>query len=119
MAERYRKENDYTISAIQDLPSGGLLTRQFNFAAEQVTTIYERKAEKEQTVGGSYSNDPKATAVSVALSSQMTIQKFSDLDSLDEVADMHKRLRDKGGNPPPLEVDALGKSTARPATLRP
>lgn len=114
MAERYRKENDYTISAIQDLPSGGLLTRQFNFASEQVTTIYERKAEKEQTVGGSYSNDPKATAVSVALSSQMTVQKFSELDSQAEVEIMRAKLLADGGKIPEA---ATGKQKIAPAKL--
>ena len=100
MAERYRKENDYTISAVQDLPSGGLLTRQFNFASEQVTTIYERKAEKEQNFGSNYGSEPKATAVSVALSSQLTIQKFSDLDSQAEVEIMREKLlADKGKIP--------------------
>ena len=100
MAERYRKENDYTISAVQDLPSGGLLTRQFNFASEQVTTIYERKAEKEQNFGSNYGSEPKATAVSVALSSQMTIQKFSDLDSQAEVEIMREKLLADNGKIP-------------------
>lgn len=113
MAERYRKENDYTISAIQDLPSGGLLTRQFNFAAEQVTTIYERKAEKEHSLG-SYGSDPKATAVSVALSSQMTVQKFSELDSQVEVEIMRAKLLADGGKIPEA---ATGKQKIAPAKL--
>jgi len=56
---------------------------------------------------------------SASVANLIVIQKFSELDSLDEVADMHKKLRDLGGNPPPLEVDALGKAPVRPATLRP
>lgn len=85
MADRFTKQNDYTLSVSQDLPSGGLLTRQFNFASEQVTTIYERKASlsDHQTAG---------VAASVALSSQMTIQKFSDLDSQAEVEIMREKL---------------------------
>ncbi len=114
MAERYRKENDYTLSAVQDLPSGGLLTRQFNFASEQITTIYERKAEKDSTVGGSYGSDPKATAVSVALSSQMTVQKFSELDSQAEVDLMRAKLLADGGNIP---EPATGKQKIAPAKL--
>ena len=102
--EVYEKMNDYTLSAMTEFSaqsgSDPMLRRIFNFKARQITNIYS------QWYGASVSNS-------------MLIQKFSDLDSLDEVADMHKRLRDKGGNPPPLEVDALGKSTARPATLRP
>ncbi|MDF3025426.1 MAG: hypothetical protein K0R10_2787 [Alphaproteobacteria bacterium] len=98
MAERYRKENDYTISAIQDLPSGGLLTRQFNFASEQITTIYERKADMKDQYS-SYGTGA-ATSVSTALSSQMAIQKFSDLDSQAEVEIMREKLLADNGKIP-------------------
>lgn len=39
---------------------------------------------------------------STGISTNMQIQKFSELDSLDEVAEMHKRLCEMGGNPPGL-----------------
>ncbi len=101
--EIYEKVNDYTISAITDFErqdgADPELRRIFNFKARQVTNIYS------QWYGASVSNS-------------MVIQKFSELDSLDEAADMHQRLRNMGGSPPPLEQDALGKSPARPA-LRP
>lgn len=101
--EVYEKMNDYTLSAVSDFSrqSGAdpELRRIFNFKARQVTNIYS------QWYGSAVSNS-------------MVIQKFSELDSLDEVADMHKRLRDKGGNPPPLEQDTLGKP-ARASSLRP
>ncbi|MDI1227315.1 MAG: hypothetical protein PSY14_06495 [bacterium] len=113
MAERYRKENDYTLSAVQDLSGGGSLTRQFNFAAEQITTIYERKAEKESTLGVSYGSDGKATAVGIALSSQMTIQKFSELDSQAEVEIMREKLLEEGGKIPA----AATKQKIAPAKL--
>ncbi len=114
MAERYRKENDYTLSAVQDLPSGGQLTRQFNFASEQLTTIYERKADMEKTVGGSYGSDPKATSVAVALSSQLTVQKFSELDSQAEVDIMRAKLLADNGKIPEA---ATGKQKIAPAKL--
>jgi hypothetical protein len=102
--EVYEKINDYTLSAVNDFDrqagADPELRRIFNFKARQVTNIFS------QWYGSSVSNS-------------MVIQKFSELDSLDEVADMHSKLRDMGGNPPPLEVDALGKSPVRPATLRP
>lgn len=101
--EVYEKINEYTLSAVTDFSrqSGAdpELRRIFNFKARQVTNIYS------QWYGSAVSNS-------------MVIQKFSELDSLDEVAEMHKRLRDKGGKPPPLEQDNLGKSPARPM-LRP
>ncbi len=102
-AEIYEKVNDYTLSAVNDFDrqSGAdpELRRIFNFKARQVTNIFSQW-------------------YSASVSNSMVIQKFSELDSLDEVAEMHKRLRDMGGNPPPLEVDALGKPAARPV-LRP
>lgn len=112
MAERYRKENDYTLSVSQDLPSGGLLTRQFNFASEQVTTIYERR----DTLKDQYSayGVGAGTAVSVALSSQMTIQKFSDLDSQAEVEIMREKLLAEGGKIPEAST---GKQKIAPAKL--
>lgn len=95
--------NDYTLSTVTEFTnqssSDPTLRRIFNFKARQITNIYS------QWYGSAVSNS-------------MVIQKFSELDSLDEVADMHQRLRDKGGNPPPLERDALGKSPAR-SLLRP
>lgn len=112
MPERYRKENDYTLAAVQELPGGGVLTRQFNFASEQVTTIYERKAEKEHSLG-EYSSG-KATSVSVALTSQVTIQKFSDLDSQAEVEIMRGKLVEQGGKIPEA---AGGKPKIAPAKL--
>jgi hypothetical protein len=112
MAERYRKENDYTISAIQDLPSGGLLTRQFNFASEQITTIYERKADMKDQYS-SYGTGA-ATSVSIALSSQMTIQKFSELDSQAEVDIMRAKLLADNGKIPEASG---GKQRIAPAKL--
>jgi hypothetical protein len=101
--EIYEKLNDYTLSAVNDFDrQGGAdpeLRRIFNFKARQVTNIFSQW-------------------YSASVSNSMVIQKFSELDSMDEVADMHQKLRDMGGNPPPLEVDALGKSPAR-SVLRP
>ncbi|HYD17822.1 MAG TPA: hypothetical protein VEF76_05035 [Patescibacteria group bacterium] len=97
MPDKFVKDNDYTLSVIQNV-AGGTLTRQFNFAAEQVTTLYERKAEMSHSLG-EYSTG-KATAVSVALATQMAIQKFSDLDSTAEVDLLRAKLVEMGGKIP-------------------
>ncbi|MDI1228173.1 MAG: hypothetical protein PSY14_10865 [bacterium] len=103
-SEVYEKMNDYTLSAVTEFTnqssSDPTLRRIFNFKARQITNIYSQW-------------------YSASVANSMVIQKFSELDSLDEVADMHKRLRDKGGNPPPLEQDALGKPALRSSPLRP
>jgi hypothetical protein len=36
----------------------------------------------------------------------METQSFSALDSLDEVRDMHRKLTEMGGKPPPLDAEA-------------
>lgn len=101
--EIYDKINDYTLSVVTDFnrqaEADPELRRIFNFKARQVTNIFSQW-------------------YSAGVSNSMVIQKFSELDSLDEVAEMHKRLRDMGGNPPPLEQDALGKPS-RTNGLRP
>jgi hypothetical protein len=85
--EVFEKLNDYTLSVTSDFARHAQadpeLRRIFNFKARQVTSIYSMW----------YSN---------GITSTMQIQKFSELDSLDEVKDMHKKLCDLGGEPPGL-----------------
>ncbi|MEZ0223230.1 MAG: hypothetical protein ACAH83_01650 [Alphaproteobacteria bacterium] len=85
--EVFEKLNDYTLSVSNDFARQSRadpeLRRIFNFKARQVTNIY-------------------SMWYSSGITSTMTIQKFSELDSLDEVKDMHKKLCELGGDPPGL-----------------
>jgi len=115
METTYRKENDYTLLAISQTPGRGTVTRYFNFAARQVLTLYERKEELSDKQGTSWGDSgSSATAVSVALASEMTVQKFSELDSLDEARLMRDELLRLKGNPPLLDVEQDKKSIAPP-----
>lgn len=98
---RYSKEDDYTICLSWTPPgSKGTLSRYFNFASEQVTTIFTERAEmKDSKASGSYEGGV-SVAVAVALTSQMQVQKFSELDSLAEVEMMRAALKTLGGSPP-------------------
>lgn len=98
-SEVFEKLNDYTLSVVNDFArqeqADPELRRIFNFAARNVTTIYSMW----------YGH---------AVTSNLQVEKFSDLDSLDEVARMHEKLRDMGGKPPALPtLDKLGKSSLR------
>lgn len=94
--EVFEKLNDYTLSVVNDFArqagADPELRRIFNFQARQVTNIYSMW----------YGH---------AVSANMLVQKFSELDSLDEVKEMHKKLCEMGGNPPGLPdvVQPLGK----------
>jgi hypothetical protein len=97
--EVFEKLNDYTLSVVHDFArlhkTDPELRRIFNFAARNVTTIYSMW----------YGH---------AVTSNMHVEKFSDLDSLDEVAMMHAKLCEMDGNPPPLPtLDKPGKSALR------
>ncbi len=85
--EVFEKLNDYTLSVVNDFTrmaqADPELRRIFNFKARQVINIYSMW----------YSN---------GIGTQMQVQKFSELDSLDEVKDMHRKLCEMGGNPPGL-----------------
>ena len=122
----YSKYSDYTLCETGDV-AGGTLTRQFNFASGTITTVFREQAERSQTQKEWRSDMTTVSdAVSVALTSQMQIQKFSELDSLAEVIILHKKLQDLGGTPPPLEdiiqvSTTLGKDVkiGRPLQLKP
>lgn len=98
-AEVFEKLNDYTLSVTYDFArqekADPELRRIFNFAAQNITTIYSMW----------YGH---------AVTSSMHVEKFSALDSLDEVRMMHEKLKDLRGNPPPLPPpDKLGKAGLR------
>lgn len=105
----YSKEDDYTLCAYNALPGAGVLRRYFNFASEQITTIYSEKAQIEMKIKDYERNGGNSAAVSVALTSQMDIRKFSELDSQLEIELMRKKLRDLGGTPPEENAGTSGK----------
>lgn len=85
--EVFEKLNDYTLSVTNDFArqkgADPELRRIFNFKARQVTNIY-------------------SMWYGASVTTSMTIQKFSELDSLDEVTAMHRKLCEMQGNPPGL-----------------
>ncbi len=87
--EIYSKINDYTLSVVTDFTRQAQadpeLRRIFNFKARQITTIYSM-----------WYRD--------GLTSNMETQKFSDLESLEEVSEMREKLIHLGGHPPALEA---------------
>lgn len=115
MPTKYSKENPYTLLAVDEVPDGGTLSRFFNFAAEQVTTIYREKAELKDSVKTYQSAGGNAVAASVALTSQFHVQKFSEFDSAVEIEMMHAELVRRGGKPPAL--NELPGKQKRPAGL--
>jgi hypothetical protein len=102
---QYSKYTDYTLMETADLPNGGSITRMFNFAAATVTTIFQQKADRHEQQKSWINGASVAVsdAVSVALTSQMQVQKFSEFDTTVELELMHKKLRELKGTPPPLE----------------
>ncbi|MBI1216826.1 MAG: hypothetical protein GC185_13565 [Alphaproteobacteria bacterium] len=114
----YQKEDDYTLLVTNDVPgAGGTLCRYFNFAAESVTTIYNAKSEMTKSMkAGSYDGGV-SVAVSTALTSQMTVQKFSDFDSDREIELMREKLVEKGGTPPSEDMGKSRKVPRPAATL--
>ncbi|MCE9507804.1 MAG: hypothetical protein K8R48_05740 [Alphaproteobacteria bacterium] len=109
----YTQLDDYTLLATQNLPTGGTLSRYFNFAAGQIVTLFTQRSEmKDSAEKSTYSSEggvAVSVAVSTALTSQMQIQNFSSLDSTVELEQMHAILKQKGGNPPPLDEKLTGK----------
>jgi hypothetical protein len=107
----YKKENDFTLSDTIETPGGGTLSRVFNFASGTITTVFREKFYEKDTVRAYSSDGGVGIAIGAALTSQMHVQKFSELDSLHEVAALHAELQRQGGNPPPLE-DIVNVSVA-------
>lgn len=99
----YRKENEFTLSDTLETPGGGTLTRYFNFASATITTVFREKIYEKDSIKNSSTGGGAGIAIGAALTSQMHVQKFSELDSLHEVTVLHKELEKHGGHPPPLE----------------
>jgi len=102
--EVYEKLNDYTLSVSNDFERQSSadpeLRRIFNFKARQVTTVFSQW----------YSH---------SVANSMVIQKFSELDSMEEVELMWGKLKELGGNPPELSPPGLPKASLKPPALNP
>jgi hypothetical protein len=109
MPTQYQKEDDYTLLVTNKLPGGGEITRLFNFAAQQVTTIFHEKAEMSAEKSAYASTGGVSVARAVALTSQMQVQKFSDFESQAELELMRQELIKRSGKPPELG-ETLGKT---------
>lgn len=116
--ESYIAENDYTLSVVTvrklDEDSSfkvcSVITRSFNFLAQQVTT-HVRDTALGNAGGYKYGG---AGAIATALSQQ----HFDDFRSDAEIIFMHKKLVELGGKPPALDDITRGigrKNTAVPA----
>ncbi|MDP2206726.1 MAG: hypothetical protein Q8K65_10530 [Alphaproteobacteria bacterium] len=111
---KYSVDNDYTLSETtlrtpdeaNSFSGRTVMTRTFNFLAQQVTTHV-----RDSVVGnsGGYKNGG-AGGISTAL----TQQHFEEFRSDAEIVFMHKKLKELKGNPPPLEeiTRGLGKKGA-------
>ena len=105
MSEEFVKENDYTLSVVKqevmELPSYGSynaqrtlsLTRTFNFMSAQVTTVIRDSL---------FESHGSESGGSAAISTQIIIQNFSDIDSKEEIKLMHQKLIEMDGKPPAL-----------------
>ncbi|MBW7910458.1 MAG: hypothetical protein H3C49_04160 [Alphaproteobacteria bacterium] len=107
MQERLEKINDYTLSQTLHASSESLsgyshsltiqsrITRIFNFLSAQVTTV---------TRDLTYEPRGSESGGSSSVSTQTSVQNFSDVQSDAEIRLMHAKLKnDLKGNPPPIE----------------
>lgn len=94
--ESFSVENPYTLRVDREYYSATShsrgITREFNFKARQVTTVY---------------HDRMRTSNGVSVTSQMAVQNFRDIEGTDEIREMHAKLTQLGGKPPAID-DLLG-----------
>lgn len=111
---QYTVDNDYTLSEIitrtpeepNSFSGRSVITRTFNFLAQQVTTHV-----RDSVLGnsGGYKSGGAGN-----VSTAFTQQHFEDFRSDAEIVFMHKKLKELKGNPPPIEdiTRGLGKKGA-------
>jgi len=90
------KLNDQTISETSSIGVHAKLTKIFNFESRQVTTILVDELQISQYRDGSGKSN------AAAVSTQMNIQNFKDIEGTGEFQRMHEELKNLGGNPRPL-----------------
>lgn len=117
MAVKYTADNDYTLSEITtrtvDEPNSfsgrSVMTRTFNFLAQQVTTHV-----RDSLLGnsGGYKNGGAGS-----VSTSVTQQHFDEFRSDAEIIFMHAKLKEMEGHPPPIEeiTRSLGKKNTAPS----
>ncbi|MDF3022991.1 MAG: hypothetical protein K0R10_352 [Alphaproteobacteria bacterium] len=103
--ESFDKDNAYTlvqnINYISTNHHNRSIARIFNFKAAQVTTVTR------EWISGTAGN---------TIHSQLDVRNFSEIDSKDEIREMHQRLVTMGGTPPAID-DILPQSAAKPKVL--
>jgi hypothetical protein len=85
LATKVRRENDYTLRAVTETADGGKLSRYFNFASENILTIYEKQVDN---------------PAGASLAWHVHTENFEHLGSLDEVVLARRQLRALNGKPP-------------------
>ncbi|MBI1214454.1 MAG: hypothetical protein GC185_01385 [Alphaproteobacteria bacterium] len=118
----YDKLDDSTLRVTYDMAGkkgdnwgAPRLSRIFNFEARQLITLYERGGTQDFSIPGRYGN---TTGKSAAVTSDLQVQNFSELDTTAELARMHKKLKDMGGKPPSID-DLAGQLDKKKPALRP
>lgn len=100
--ESFDKDNAYTLvqntNYISTNHHNRSIARIFNFKAAQVTTVVR------EWISGTAGN---------TIHSQLDVRNFSEIDSKDEIRDMHQKLVSLGGTPPAID-DILPQSAAKP-----
>lgn len=103
--ESFDKDNAYTLvqntTYISTNNHNRSIARIFNFKSAQVTTVTR------EWISGSAGN---------TIHSQLDVRNFSEIDSKDEIREMHQRLVSMGGKPPAID-DILPQSAAKPKAL--
>lgn len=110
---KYSVDNDYTLcettirtpEEANNFSGRSVMTRTFNFLAQQVTT-HVRDSVLGNTGGYKYGG-------AGGISSAITQQHFDEFRSDAEIIFMHAKLKELKGNPPPLDdiIRTLGKKT--------
>jgi len=101
--QSYVVDNDYTLSEVttrrfddmNGFTNRSIITRTFNFLAQQVTTHVHDVA-----LGN---NGGYKTGGAGSVSTSMVQQHFEDFRSDAEICFMHAKLKELKGNPPPLD----------------
>jgi hypothetical protein len=101
-SESFDKDNDYTLvqntTYISTNHHNRSISRIFNFKAAQVTTVTR------EWISSSAGN---------TIHSQLDVRNFSEIDSKDEIREMHQKLVALGGTPPAID-DILPPLLAKP-----
>lgn len=100
--ESFEKDNAYTLvqttTYIANNHHNRSISRIFNFKAAQVTTV---------------TRELMSSTAGHAIHGQLDVRNFSEIDSKDEIREMHQKLVALGGTPPAID-DILPPLLAKP-----